>query len=36
MELVEYLKTQSGNEEVIKRLEERIEEIVEIYRDACT
>ncbi len=33
--LVDYLQTHPGNEETINRLSERIEEIVEIYRDAC-
>ena len=35
MAIVEHLQTQPGNEETIKRLNERIEEIVEIYKDAC-
>jgi hypothetical protein len=35
MGLVEHLKKEPGNEETIRRLEERIEEIVEIYKDAC-
>ena len=33
--IVEYLQTQPGNEDTIARLNERIEEIVEIYKDAC-
>jgi len=35
MAIVEYLQRQPGNEETIKRLNERIDEIVEIYKDAC-
>lgn len=35
MAIVEYLKTQPGNEETIKRLNERIDEIYEIYKAAC-
>jgi len=35
MAIVEHLKTQPGNEETIKRLNERIDEIYEIYKAAC-
>ncbi|CAN5174914.1 hypothetical protein BH10CYA1_BH10CYA1_39300 [soil metagenome] len=35
MAIVEYLQTQPGNQETIARLNERIDEIVEIYKDAC-
>jgi hypothetical protein len=35
MAIVEYLQTQPGNEEIIKRLNERIDEIYEIYKAAC-
>ncbi len=35
MAIVEYLQTQPGNEETILRLNERIDEIYEIYKDAC-
>lgn len=33
--IVEYLQTQPGNQETIARLNERIDEIVQIYKDAC-
>ncbi|MBS1954346.1 MAG: hypothetical protein JST89_09170 [Cyanobacteria bacterium SZAS-4] len=35
MAIVEYLQTQPGNEDTIARLNERIDEIYEIYKDAC-
>ncbi len=35
MAIVEHLQTQPGNNETIARLNERIDEIVEIYKDAC-
>ncbi|HEY9676832.1 MAG TPA: hypothetical protein V6C76_02435 [Drouetiella sp.] len=35
LKLVEYLEGQPGNEEIVKRLNERIEEIYQIYLDAC-
>ncbi len=35
MAIVEYLQAQPGNEETISRLNERIDEIYEIYKDAC-
>ena len=35
MAIVEYLQTQPGTQETIARLNERIDEIVEIYKDAC-
>ncbi|MBS2003485.1 MAG: hypothetical protein U0103_10590 [Candidatus Obscuribacterales bacterium] len=35
MALVEFLQTRPGNEERIKRLNERIDEIYEIYKAAC-
>ncbi len=33
--LVDFLKTQPGTEDRIKRLNERIDEIYEIYKAAC-
>lgn len=35
MEMVDYLQTISGSEETIKRLNERIDDIVQYYLDAC-
>jgi hypothetical protein len=35
MALVEYLERHPGNEEIVKRLNERVEEIYQIYLDAC-
>jgi hypothetical protein len=35
MAIVEYLQTLPGNEKTIKRLNERIDEIYELYKAAC-
>jgi hypothetical protein len=35
MDLVAHLQKEPGNEKTIRRLEERLEEIVEIYKEAC-